>query len=198
FFARAWDTIVRLGGREELRNRTELLSGTRGRVLEVGAGSGLNFRLYPPEVEQVVAVEPEPTMASRAAERARRADVPVKMVRATAEALPFRDETFDTVVLCLVFCSVDDPVRAASQVRRVLRPGGELRVYEHVRSASPRAARWQDRFERPWGVVGGGCHPNRDTVATLRASGFEVDVRRLPVGPPSPARPHVLGTARPA
>jgi ubiquinone/menaquinone biosynthesis C-methylase UbiE len=196
-FARIWDTMVRLGGREELRNRSELLKDAHGRVLEVGAGTGLNFRLYPLDVEQVVAVEPEPTMASRAKRRARSADVPVRVVRAAAEALPFPDGTFDTIISCLVLCTVRDPRRAAVELQRVLRPGGEVRVYEHVRSSDPRAARWQDLAERPWGFVGAGCHPNRDTVAILRSAGFEVDTRRLPVGPPSPVRPHVLGSARP-
>jgi ubiquinone/menaquinone biosynthesis C-methylase UbiE len=196
-FARIWDTMVRLGGREEKENRIELLREAHGRVLEIGAGTGLNFRLYPLDVERVVAVEPEPTMASRALQRARSADVPVSVVRAAAEALPFPDGTFDTIVSCLVLCTVKDPRGAVSELRRVLRPGGEVRVYEHVRSSDQRGARWQDLAERPWGFVGAGCHPNRDTVATLRAAGFEVDVRRLPVGPPSPVRPHVLGSARP-
>jgi ubiquinone/menaquinone biosynthesis C-methylase UbiE len=196
-FARIWDTIVRLGGRKELRNRTELLDGTRGRVLEIGAGTGLNFRLYPKDVEQVVAVEPEPSMAVRAAGRARRADVPVHVLRGGAEDLPFPDGAFDTAVVCLVMCTVADAEAAAKELRRVLRPRGELRVYEHVRSASHKAARLQDFSERPWGLLGAGCHPNRDTVATLRSAGFEVDVRHLPVGPPSPVRPHVLGSARP-
>jgi ubiquinone/menaquinone biosynthesis C-methylase UbiE len=197
-FARIWDTMVRLGGREEQGNRTELLKEAHGRVLEIGAGTGLNFSLYPLEVEGVVAVEPEPNMAARASERARSADVPVRVVRSAAEALPFPDGSFDTVVSCLVLCSVRDPGQVAAEVRRVLRPGGELRVYEHVRSSSPSAGRWQDLTARPWGFFGAGCHPNRETVAILRSAGFEVDVRRLPVGPPSPVRPHVLGSARPA
>lgn len=197
-FARIWDTMVRLGGREEKVNRIELLREAQGRVLEIGAGTGLNFRLYPLDVERVVAVEPEPTMAARARERARRAPLPVSVLRGTAEALPFAGGSFDSVVACLVLCTVRDPARVAAEIRRVLRPGGELRLYEHVRSTDPRGARWQDLAERPWGFVGAGCHPNRDTVATLRAARFEVDVRRLPVGPPSPVRPHVLGSARPA
>ena len=195
-FARVWDTLVRLGGEEEKENRVELLREAEGRVLEVGAGTGLNFALYPLDVERVVAIEPEPSMGVRARDRARRAPVPVSVLRGDAEALPFADGSFDSVVACLVLCTVMDPTRTAAEIRRVLRPGGELRLYEHVRSTSPRAARWQDVAERPWGFVGAGCHPNRDTVATLRAAGFEVDVRRVSVGPPSPVRPHVLGSAR--
>ena len=196
-FARVWDTVVRLGGDEELENRTELLQDAHGRVLEVGAGTGLNFKLYPLDVERVVAIEPEPNMAARARQRARRADVPVQVTRGAAESLPFPDDVFDTVVACLVLCTVIDPARAVAEMRRVLRAGGEIRLYEHVRSTNPRAARWQDRAEWPWGFFGAGCHPNRDTVATMRSAGFEVDVRRLSVGPPSPVRPHVLGSARP-
>jgi ubiquinone/menaquinone biosynthesis C-methylase UbiE len=195
-FARVWDSVVRLGGRSELEHRKELVSAARGRVLEVGAGTGLNLRLYPRGVS-VVALEPEPTMAGRAHERARRAPVPVHVLRGSAEALPFPDASFETVVACLVFCTIPDPAMGASEVRRVLRPGGELRVYEHVRSPYPRGARWQDRVTPIWRWFGAGCHPNRDTVGLLRAAGFVMDVRPVSFGPPVPVRPHVLGTARP-
>lgn len=195
-FARLWDRIVRLGGQPELRNREELIRGAKGKVLEIGAGTGLNFRLYGESME-VVAIEPEPNMASRAHERAIRGPAPVKLLRASAEELPFKDRTFDTVVLSLVFCTIPDPSRAASEVSRVLAPGGEVRLYEHVRSPNLKGARWQDRFTPVWRFFGGGCNPNRDTVATLERAGFDVDVRAFDLGPPSPARPHVLGVARP-
>lgn len=196
-FARAWDTVVRLGGRPELEHRRELVAGARGAVLEVGAGTGLNLRLYPPGVT-VVALEPEPTMARRALARAGAADAARgHVVRGSAEALPFREGTFDTVVACLVLCTVDDPAGAVSEVRRVLRPDGALLLYEHVRSSDPRGARWQDRIAPLWRRLGAGCRPNRDTVAILRAGGFEIDVRPVSFGPPVPVRPHVLGVARP-
>ena len=195
-FARVWDRIVRLGGQPELRNREELIAGARGRVLEVGAGTGLNFRLYD-EGMDVVAIEPEPNMAARARERAVKAPARLALLRASAEELPFADGSFDTVILSLVFCTIADPRRAAAELARVLAPGGEVRLYEHVRSPRPAGARWQDRFTPVWRFFGGGCNPNRDTVSTLRSAGFEVEVRSFDLGPPSPARPHVLGVARP-
>ncbi|MGH2674721.1 MAG: class I SAM-dependent methyltransferase [Actinomycetota bacterium] len=194
-FARVWDQVVRLGGRTEMANRRELVRGIEGRVLEVGAGTGLNFRLYPSGVS-VFAVEPEPIMARKAAERARAATASVRVARGVAEALPFPDGLFDAVVACYVLCSVADPLRALSEIRRVLRVGGDLRVYEHVRSEASWGARVQDVLTPLWHRCGCNCHPNRDTVATLRRAGFEVDVRPASYGPPTPVRPHVLGVAR--
>ncbi|MGH2690967.1 MAG: class I SAM-dependent methyltransferase [Actinomycetota bacterium] len=195
-FARFYDRIARSMWPIEVDHRTELVAGLEGRVLEVGAGTGLNFQLYPEGVE-VVAIEPEPNMARRAVRRAGEARVRVRLLRAAAEALPFRDGSFDAAVLSLVFCSVLDARTAASEVRRVLREDGELRIYEHVRSENPRHARWQDWSTPIWRRVNAGCRPNRDTAARLSAAGFELDVRRFPIGPPSPARPHILGVARP-
>jgi len=123
--------------------------------------------------------------------------VPIRVVAGTAEALPAPDASFDAVVASLVLCTVADPDQALAEVRRVLRPGGRLRFYEHVRASDPRLARWQDRLERPWGWLVGGCHPNRDTVAAITAAGLRViqlDRFDLPAMPPL-ARPHVLGVA---
>ena len=195
-FARFYDRLARAMWPKEVEHRTELMAGLRGRVLEVGAGTGLNFQLYPDGVE-VVAVEPEPNMARRALARAAEAPVRVRLLRAAAEALPFRDGSFDAAVLSLVFCSVVDAPASASELRRVLRAGGEVRIYEHVRSENPRHAWWQDRMTPIWRRINAGCRPNRDTAARLRAAGFDVEVRRIPIGPPSPARPHILGVARP-
>lgn len=195
-FARAWDSVVRLGGKPEQAHRNQLVAGLRGRVLEVGAGTGLNLERYRGDVT-VVAVEPEPTMARKASVRARQAAVPVRVVRGVAEALPFPDDTFDAVVACYVLCSVLDQRRAIGELRRILRPGGEVRVYEHVRSGHPGWARVQDLLTPAWHRFGCNCHPNRDTVAALRAGGFDVEVRPFSFGPPAPVRPHVLGVARP-
>jgi ubiquinone/menaquinone biosynthesis C-methylase UbiE len=195
-FARTWDHIVRLGGRTERAHRGELIGRISGTVLEIGAGTGLNLALYPPGV-RVIAVEPEPTMARMAARRARRAGASASVLRGAAESLPFPDATFDAVVACYVLCSVADPARALKEVSRVLRPGGEVRVYEHVRSTGPRAAFLQDLVTPLWHRVGCNCHPNRDTVAALRQAGFEVELRPASYGPPTPVRPHVLGVARP-
>lgn len=195
-FARVWDHVVRLGGRTELDHRRELVRGVEGTVLEIGAGTGLNLSLYEPGV-RVVAVEPEPNMARTAAGRARRATASAVVLRGVAEALPFRGDAFDAVVACYVLCSVEDPPEALAELRRVLRPGGEIRVYEHVRSHEPWAARLQDLVTPLWHRCGCNCHPNRDTEAALRDAGFEVEFRPASYGPATPVRPHVLGVARP-
>jgi ubiquinone/menaquinone biosynthesis C-methylase UbiE len=195
-FARVWDHVVRLGGRTELDHRKKLVHGLAGTVLEIGAGTGLNLALYEPG-PNVVAVEPEPTMARTAAGRARRARTTASVLRGVAEELPFRDGSFDAVVACYVLCSVADPSRAIAELGRVLVPGGEIRVYEHVRSTEPWAAWMQDVVTPLWHRCGCNCHPNRDTVGALRDAGFEVEVRPASYGPPTPVRPHVLGVARP-
>jgi SAM-dependent methyltransferase len=194
-FARAWDVLMRVAPPHEKRNRRELVERAAGSVLELGAGTGVNFERYR-KARLVVAMEPEPTMTRKARRRAVRATVPVRVVRGVAEALPFDDAVFDTVVICNVLCSVDDPARAAAELRRVLRPRGTIRVYEHVRSLSSRGGRVQDMIQPLWSALAAGCHPNRNPVAVLREAGFEVRYRRLSVGPWSPVRPHVLGTAR--
>jgi SAM-dependent methyltransferase len=194
-FARAWDLLMRLAPPHEKQNRSELVSRAAGRVLEVGAGTGVNFGRYR-DASLVVAVEPEPMMARKARRRAAEATAPVRVLRGVAETLPFADGVFDTIVACNVLCSVADPARAAAELRRVLRPRGAIRIYEHVRSLSPRASRFQDLIQPLWSGIAAGCHPNRDPVAALRRAGFVVRYRRVSVGPLSPVRPHVLGTAR--
>ena len=194
-FARAWDVLMWLAPPHEKRNRDELTAPALGTVLELGPGTGVNFARYR-RAGLVVAVEPEPTMARKARRRAARAKVRVCVLRGVGEALPFHDGAFDTIVACTVLCSVADPVRAAAELRRVLRPRGTVRFYEHVRSLSPRAGRMQDRIQPLWSHLAAGCHPNRDPVAVLKRAGFEVRDHRLSVGPVSPVRPHVLGTAR--
>jgi ubiquinone/menaquinone biosynthesis C-methylase UbiE len=195
-FARFYDRLSRSMWEVEAPHRTELVSDLSGRVLEVGAGTGLNFQLYGQGVE-VVAIEPEPNMRRRALEKAADASAPVRLLGGAGEALPFQDGSFDAAVVSLVLCSVRQPAAAAAELRRVLKPGGELRIFEHVRSTDRGHARWQDWLTPVWGFFSAGCHPNRDTAATLREAGFEVEVRRIPIGPPTPARPHILGVARP-
>jgi len=195
-FARFYEALsVRMNRAGELEHRREMAQEAAGRVLEVGAGNGLNFEHYG-SADVVVALEPQPTMVDLARPRARDAPVPVHLLRGVAEALPFRDGAFDTVVTSLVLCSVESPRAAVEELRRVLRPGGEIRFLEHVRSDRPGWGRVQDVVTPVWRLIGGGCHPNRDTLRTLRSAGFQVSGRRFPFGPPSPARPHVLGTAR--
>lgn len=167
-------------------------------MLEVGAGTGMNLPLYR-DAARVVALEPEPGMRARAEHAAGRARVPVEVVPGNAHALPFPDSSFDTVVMSLVLCTIPEPGGALAEARRVLRPGGALRFYEHVRASDPRLARWQDRLERPWRIFGRGCHPNRDTVATITAAGFRlVSIEGFDLAPaPKIVRPHVLGVAEP-
>lgn len=195
-FARFYEWISRKVDVLEREYRVEIASGARGRVLELGAGNGLNFEHYR-DASLVVALEPEPGMLRNAAPRAADAPVPVRLMRGAGERLPFANGSFDTVVVSLVLCSVRDPRRVAAELRRVLADGGEIRLFEHVRARDPKAARWQDRFATPWSWFAGGCRPNRDTPRTLEEAGFRVDVRRFPIGPPTPARPHVVGTATP-
>ncbi|MCF6522428.1 class I SAM-dependent methyltransferase [Streptomyces sp. JJ36] len=182
-------------------HRAELLAGLSGRVIEIGAGNGLNFTRYPDTVSEVVAVEPEPSLRRIARDAALRAGMPVDVVPGTAEALPVKSESFDAVVCSLVLCSVREVPRALAEAHRVLRPGGELRFYEHVRAPTRGMARVQRVLDATvWPLLCAGCHTSRDTVAEIRAGGFEeVRFRRLRVpeqGLPQPASSHVLGRAR--
>jgi ubiquinone/menaquinone biosynthesis C-methylase UbiE len=196
-FARVYARVGHLMDAEIGDHRQRLLAGLTGRVLEVGAGNGLNSPHYPATVTEVLAVEPEPYLRRLALAAARQAPVPIRVVDGTAEALPAPDATVDAVVASLVLCTVADLDEALAEIGRVLRPGGRLRFYEHVRAEDPQLARWQDRLERPWGWLVGGCHPNRDPVAAITAAGLQVvQLDRFdPAAMPALARPHVLGVA---
>ena len=177
-------------------HRRDLVAGLRGRVLELGVGTGLSFRHYPAAVSQLIAVEPEPTMRANAAKAA--ADVPldIRLVDGTADALPAEDASVDAAVVSQVLCSVPDQARALAELRRVLRPGGELRFYEHVVSPSEPGRKLQRALDATiWPAAMGGCHLARDTAAAISAAGFAVrELRRFRVGP-TPAGPHILGAA---
>ncbi|HZF90961.1 class I SAM-dependent methyltransferase [Streptomyces sp.] len=180
--------------------RDRLLAGLSGRVLEVGAGNGLNFAHYPGTVAEVVAIEPERVLRQLAVEAAVRAGMPVDVVPGAAEALPVKSEGFDAVVLSLVLCSVRDVPRALAEVRRVLRPGGQVRFFEHGRGGGRAMRLTQRALDRTvWPPLNGGCHVGRDPVAALRDAGFELGpYRRLLMpekGPVLPASYCVLGTA---
>jgi ubiquinone/menaquinone biosynthesis C-methylase UbiE len=147
-----------------------LTEGARGRTLDLGCGTGRNLPLLPPGA-RAVGVDP----CAQSLARARRRSPGSLLVRARAEALPFRDGTFDTVTSGLVLCSVTDPGRAASEMLRVLAPGGSVRALEHVRSPLPWKARLQDWTQPAWTVLSGGCHPNRETERTLEEAGLAID-----------------------
>jgi SAM-dependent methyltransferase len=195
-YMRASQGAERRGGTE---HREELLAGLSGAVIEVGAGNGLNFAHYPPAVERLVAVEPEPFLREAAREAAARAPVPVEVVEGVAERLPVEDDSFDAGVACLVLCTVDAG-QALAELRRVIRPGGELRFYEHVVADTPGLARVQRFADRTfWPHVAGGCHASRDTLAAIERAGFAIETCRrfgFSPGPVLPAVPHVLGRAQ--
>jgi SAM-dependent methyltransferase len=199
-FARLFDRLVRKADPAQADHRRELLAGLSGRVIEVGAGNGINFPNYPPAVTEVVAVEPETYLRRKAAEAAAAAPVPVTVVDGLADALPAEDGSFDAAVCSLVLCSVPDQTRALAEIARILKPGGELRFYEHVLSQDPKRARAQDRITGVWSFCGGGCHPNRDTPTAIAQAGFELDRCRRFAFKPGPlmtvVEPHVIGVAR--
>lgn len=194
-FSRCYEFLSRGEDPRIRRFREEVAGEAAGRVLEVGAGNGMNFARYRC-ADLVVGADPQPVMLRNARRRAPAAPRPVRLVRAVAEALPFEAGSFDTVVFSLALCSVEDPSRALAEARRVLAPQGRVRFFEHVRSPDPRMARVQDRLNPPYGLVSGGCSMNRDSLGALRAAGFWVRYRRLAYGPRF--APHVIGVATPS
>jgi ubiquinone/menaquinone biosynthesis C-methylase UbiE len=201
-FARVYARLT-LGAESagQAEHRRELLAGLSGRVIEVGAGNGMNFPHYPATVDEVVAPEPEPYLRQLAERAAAEAPVPVRVVDGVADGLPGRDGEFDAGVASLVLCTVSDPATALGELRRVIRPGGELRFYEHVLSDRPGMARFQRAAGATvWPLLAGGCHPDRDTLAAIEAAGFEVDhCRRFDFRPSVleyPVTPRILGAAQ--
>jgi ubiquinone/menaquinone biosynthesis C-methylase UbiE len=201
-FARVLVFMHRYESPEEVEHRGEALADLQGRVLDIGAGDGANFPHFPPAVVEVVAIEPEPYLRERALRRAAEAPVPVNVVDAVAERLPFEDGSIDAAVVSLVLCTVPDQDAALRELRRVLKPGGELRFYEHVVAPERRLARAQRLLQRSrvWPALLGGCHPARDTAAAIEAAGFRIErCRRVSVRPnvlAAPVSPRILGLAR--
>jgi SAM-dependent methyltransferase len=185
-------------GEHELRR--ELVAGVRGRVLEVGAGNGINFAHYPAGVTELIAVEPEPYLRAQAERAAGGAPVPTRVIPGLAASLDLDAGSIDAVVVAGVLCSVPSQADALAEFRRVLRSGGELRFYEHVRSRRDGFARWQRGVDPLWSRGMGGCHADRDTLAAIIAAGFRVErCRGFPFPPGAtlyPVLPRILGIAR--
>jgi ubiquinone/menaquinone biosynthesis C-methylase UbiE len=200
-FARVCAKVSKLAeGRGGAEHRRKLLAGLEGRVIEVGAGSGANFRHYPHTVSEVLAIEPEGYLRERARDAAASAPITVTVVDGTASQLPGDEAAFDAGVAALVLCTVPDPPRALAELFRVIRPGGELRFYEHVVSERPWEARFQGLADATlWPRLAGGCHLARDTATAIQRAGFTIETcERFPFSPapPLPADPHILGRAR--
>lgn len=174
------------GGPEVTELRAEALREASGMVIEIGFGSGANLEHYPPEVESIVAIDPNQGMHDRAVSRVRASRIPVTLLMGQAESLPVPDDTLDTAVSTLTLCSVADPPRVLSELARVLNDRGRLIVMEHGRADDPGVSRWQDRLNGIQKVVACGCHLNRPIQALVEAAGFRFEsVRKfyLPKAP---------------
>jgi ubiquinone/menaquinone biosynthesis C-methylase UbiE len=200
-FARVYEKVAEIGERRGgAEHRERMLAGLSGRVIEVGAGSGANFAHYPTTVSEVVAVEPEPYLRERAQRAAARAAVAVSVVDGVGDRLPGENGSFDAGIAALVLCTVPDQPAALAELFRVIRPGGELRFYEHVVADR----KWEARYQRFadatfWPHVAGGCHLARDTTGGIEQAGFVIETcERFPFSPAPfiPPDPHILGVAR--
>jgi ubiquinone/menaquinone biosynthesis C-methylase UbiE len=196
--ARIYDPFLALGERRGMAShRQALLASARGRVLELGAGSGLNLAYYPAEIGELVLTEPEPAMRARLERRVARSERGATVVAAPAEALPFADGAFDAAVSTMVLCTVHDPFAALREVRRVLAPGGRFLFIEHVHSTTPRLARWQRRLAGPWRAFAQGCRCDQATLEMIERAPLRIDrvVSGRWSGMPALVRPLVIGHA---
>jgi ubiquinone/menaquinone biosynthesis C-methylase UbiE len=182
----------------EAKERAELLADLFGDVIEVGCGAGVNFGFYPPDVSQVLAIEPESHLREQAENAATHTAIRITVVDGLAANLPAPDASFDAGVVSLVLCSVSDPAAALAELMRVIKPGGELRFFEHVVAHNRIGATIQRGFDATiWPWLAGGCHCARDTGAAIREAGFLVESeRRLTMKVPLPVIPQVVGIAR--
>ena len=196
--AAIYDPFLALGERRGMRERRRRLLGrAHGRVLEIGAGTGLNLAHYPDELEELVLSEPIDPMARRLESRLHRSGVRGSVLRGGAEALPVATDSVDTVVSTMVLCTVPHPEAALDEIRRVLRPGGRLLFCEHVRSDSNRRSRWQERLAGPWKAFADGCRCNQETLGLIqRALHIEHLEREEWRGMPGLVRPLIVGEAR--
>jgi ubiquinone/menaquinone biosynthesis C-methylase UbiE len=195
-YDRAMSRLEREGG-AELRH--DLLGNAHGRTLELGAGTGLNLDHYPVSVDDLVLTDPDPHMLTRLRHRLAASGHGAQVVQASAERLPFPDGSFDTVISTWALCTVNDPEQSLAEIRRVLKPGGRFLFLEHVRSEdSERAARWQDRATPFVRRAICGCRPNRRTLATIQASGLQIETVRTgtqPKGSLPWEKPMIIGVA---
>jgi ubiquinone/menaquinone biosynthesis C-methylase UbiE len=183
WFAAFWDRASRHEGRQQRRSRRQVTQGVRGRVLELGVGVGTNWPYLPANVTYV-GIDPDPYMIARARRNAKQEGRDVELHQVPAENLPFPDHSFDTVFTTLTFCTIDDVPKALAEVRRVLKPGGEFRFWEHVRPQGRIRGRVFDLVTPAWRRIGAGCRPNRDTVEAISGVGFEIrELRRAQMGP---------------
>src|SRR5919199_592486 len=199
-FARLYERIASTADRRGAdEHRRKLLNGLAGRIIEVGAGNGANFPYYPTSVEQVVAVEPEEYLRQRAEQAAALAAARIRVVSGLADELPGEDGSFDAGVVALVLCTVPDQERALAELFRVIKAGGELRVYEHVIARKPLGASLQRLADATfWPKVFGGCHPTRETEEAIGQAGFVIEsCERFTFSPgPLIPLPYILGVAR--
>ena len=197
-FAALYDPMMARTEKAGLADRRRtVLQHARGRVLEVGGGTGANLPFYGEAVEEVVFTEPEEPMARRLERKLASSRLRARVVRAPAEQLPFEEASFDSVVSTLVLCTVPDQARALAEIHRVLKPGGQLLLIEHVRSGDAKVARWQDRLNGINRRIGHGCNCNRETLAAVERAGFRIEHVERGSLPKAPAitRPLVVGVA---
>jgi ubiquinone/menaquinone biosynthesis C-methylase UbiE len=155
--------------------RRGAIESAHGLVLEIGVGSGLNLSLYGPAVDRVLGLDPLPELLRLASQRVAQALIPVSLVRASAQSIPFADAAFDAIVMTWTLCSIPDPLAALTEMRRVLKPGGRLLFVEHGLSPEIRVARWQHGLTPYWKRISGGCHLDRKMDDLIRAAGFQID-----------------------
>jgi ubiquinone/menaquinone biosynthesis C-methylase UbiE len=204
WFAAVWDFQTRHEPKKLHKWRCEIVGGATGTVLEIGCGSGANFPLYGDNVTRVIATEPDSAMLKRAQGRAKETNGRIEVRQASAEELPFEDSSFEAVVSTWNMCSVPDYKRALTEVRRVLRPGGQYRFIDHVRYGGGALAAIQDRIVPVWRRCGAGCHPNRDIESAIKDAGLQIsEISHVTSVPPVPpviiVRPCIKGVAiRPA
>lgn len=174
WFPRFYDILMEPLERRRFREiRNNLLQDIQGRVLEIGSGTGFNFSFYK-QAQKVIAIEPEPLMRDKSLPRAKRANVPLEVVLASAEELPFPDDSFDAVVGTLVLCTIPNPTKALQEISRVCKPDGSVLFFEHVRLNHPVLGRLQDLLTPVWKHLCDGCHLNRNTLELVKQAGFQV------------------------